>query len=287
MSEEDLYIVYRGVVVPKAVHTPESLQHAEEFNVREGDVFVATYPKSGTTWMQEILTLVTSGGDFTPVLTLPNWDRVPWLEEHRTKELKMSERPSPRTLSTHLHYHMMPKSFYNSKAKVIYVLRNPKDIYTSSYFYYQMATFLVDPGTPDEFLMKFLDGKVMFGSWFDHVKGWLSAKEQVLYISYEEMIADLKGSVSKVCTFLDKPLSEEVIEKIADHCTFKNMKQNKMSNYSLVPEEFMDQKKSTFLRKGISGDWKNVLTVAQAELFDSVYKEKMKGIEYKFYWDEN
>lgn len=52
--------------------------------------------------------------------------------------------------------------------------------------------------------------------------------------------------------FLEKPLSPKVIEEIAENCLFKNMKQNKMSNYSLVPEEFMNQKKSEFLRKGHS-----------------------------------
>ncbi len=50
--------------------------------------------------------------------------------------------------------------------------------------------------------------------------------------------------------FLGKSLSPDVTEKIADQCVFKNMKQNKMSNLSLVPNEFMDQKKSEFLRKG-------------------------------------
>lgn len=139
---------------------------------------------------------------------------------------------------------------------------------------------------------------VMFGSWFDHVKGWLKAKDQdhIFYISYEEMIQvsicctshiahysftawkciiisiyfhnkslcvhvycyiycvlqDLKGCVTKIAQFLEKPLSGEVIEKIAENCLFKNMKKNKMSNYSLVPEEFMNQKKSEFLRKGKS-----------------------------------
>lgn len=38
-------------------------------------------------------------------------------------------------------------------------MRNPKDVFTSSFHYYGMASYLVDPGTADEFLEKFLDGK--------------------------------------------------------------------------------------------------------------------------------
>ncbi|XP_039991262.1 sulfotransferase 2B1-like isoform X2 [Xiphias gladius] len=239
--------------------------------------------------MQEIVPLIMSGGDPASVETLPNWDRVPWLEEHRAYILDLDKRPSPRMFSTHFHYNMMPPAFFEAKPKVIYVMRNPKDVFTSSFHYYAMTSFLVNPGPQNEFLHKFLDGKVMFGSWFDHVKGWLSAadKERVMPISYEELIMDLKDSVARIAQFVEKPLDTEVIEKIADRCLFKNMKQNNMSNYSAVPHEYMDQTKSEFLRKGIAGDWKNQLTVAEVEYFDAVYKEKMKDVKYKFVWDQH
>ncbi|KAF5902974.1 sulfotransferase family cytosolic 2B member 1-like, partial [Clarias magur] len=251
MTEADLYDEYKGVYVPKLLHPADSLKYYEDFTFREDDVLIVTYPKSGTTWMQEIVPLIISEGDLTPVHTIPNWDRVPWLEEHRAKILTLEQRPSPRIFATHFHHYMMNDSYFKIKPKVIYVMRNPKDVFTSSFHYYGMASYLVNPGTTDEFLEKFLNGKIMFGSWFDHVKSWLKAKDQenIFYISYEEMIQDLKDCVTKISQFLEKPLSPEVIETIAENCLFKNMKQNKMSNYSLVPEEFMDQKKSEFLRK--------------------------------------
>ncbi|XP_030629938.1 sulfotransferase family 2, cytosolic sulfotransferase 2 [Chanos chanos] len=287
MSEKELYAVYKGIYVPRDLHPPESLKYYEDFVFREDDILIVTFPKSGTTWMQEIVPLIVSEGDLTPVHTVPNWDRVPWLEEHRAIILNLEQKPSPRIFATHYQYDMMNKSFFKVKPRVIYVMRNPKDVFTSSYHYYGMASYMVNPGTTDEFLEKFLDGKIMFGSWFDHVKGWLNAKDQdhISYIAYEDLILDLKGSISKISQFLGKSLSEEVTEKIAYHCTFKVMKQNKMSNYSLVPVEFMDQKKSEFLRKGIIGDWKNLLTVAQAERFDAAYKDKMRDVKFKFIWD--
>ncbi|XP_040922363.1 sulfotransferase 2B1-like [Toxotes jaculatrix] len=287
MTEAELYTLYKGVYLPSSLHPPQSLRYYEEFTFRPDDIVIVTYPKSGTTWMQEIVPLILSGGDPSSVETLPNWDRAPWLEEHRACILNLDERLSPRVFSTHFHYNMMPPGFFEVKPKVIYVTRNPKDVFTSSFHYYGMASYLVNPGPQSEFLHKFLDGKVMFGSWFDHVKGWLSAEDRghIMYISYEEMIMDLKDSVTRISQFLEKPLDTEVIEKIADRCLFKNMKQNDMSNYSIVPCEFMDQTKSEFLRKGIAGDWKNQLTVAEAEYFDAVYKDKMKDVKYKFVWD--
>lgn len=287
MTEAELYTLYKGVYVPTCLHPPESLQYYEAFVFRPDDILIVTYPKSGTTWMQEIVPLIISGGDPASVESLPNWDRVPWLEEHRACILNLEERPSPRMFATHFHNNMMPPSFFKAKPKVIYVMRNPKDVFTSSFHYYGMTSFLVKPGLQSEFLRKFLDGKVMFGSWFDHVKGWLNAenKERILYISYEELIMDLKDCVTRISQFLEKPLDAQAIEKIADRCLFKNMKQNNMSNYSAVPREFMDQTKSEFLRKGIAGDWKNLLTAAEAEHTDAVYKDKMKDVNYKFVWD--
>ncbi|XP_054613208.1 sulfotransferase 2B1-like [Dunckerocampus dactyliophorus] len=284
MAEADLYTMYKGVLVPTLIHPPQSLRRYETFAFRPDDVLIVTYPKSGTTWMQEIVPLIMSGGDPASVETLHNWDRVPWLEEGRSCSLNLDDRPSPRMFTTHFLHHMMPPSFFEVRPKVIYVMRNPKDVFTSAFHYHRMASFLVDPEPQSDFLHKFLHGKVMFGSWFEHIKSWLNDRERIFYISYEEMIKDLGDSVARIALFLEKPLDKGVIKKIAERCGFDNMKKNNMSNYSAVPQEIMDCTKSEFLRKGIAGDWKNQLTAAEAEYFDAVYEDNMKDVDYKFAW---
>ncbi|KAJ4942006.1 hypothetical protein JOQ06_011877 [Pogonophryne albipinna] len=253
MTEEELYTVYKGVYLVSSVHTPESLKYFEEFAFRQDDIIIVTYPRSGTHWMREIVPLIMSGGDPRSVDTIVNWNRIPWLEVQQTASLELEQRPSPRLLTTHFQYNMMPPSFFEVKPKVIYVTRNPKDVFTSSFHLHEAASFLVDPGPQTQFLHNFLDGKVMFGSWFDHVKSWLNAKERIMHISYEQMIMDLKDSVGNMAQFLQKPLDHET--------------------------------KSEFLRKGIAGDWKNLLTPAEAAYFDAVYKDKMKDVKYTFAWD--
>lgn len=289
MTEAELYTIYRGIYIPKYWHSAESLKYFKEFSFRPDDIIIATYPKSGTTWTQEIVPLIMSGGDPASVETLPTWERVPTLETTQASVLNVEERPSPRMLATHFQYNMMPPSFFDVKPRVINVMRNPKDVFTSAFHYHGMASHLVNPGPQSDFLHKFFEGKVMHGSWFDHVKSWLNAedKERIMHISYEEMMTDLKDSVARMARFLQKSLDAEAIEKIADRCLFKNMKQNKMSNYSTFPREVMDQTKSEILRKGIVGDWKNQLTPAEAEHFDAVYKNKMNDVKYKFVWDSN
>ncbi|XP_028263584.1 sulfotransferase family cytosolic 2B member 1-like isoform X2 [Parambassis ranga] len=267
MTEAELYTEYKGVYLPKLTCSPQSLKYFEDFTFRPDDIIIATYPKSGTNWMQYMVSLITNDGDSTPVDTLSNSERAPWLELFQAIALNLEKRPSPRVLTTHMCYNMMPQSFFEAKPKI--------------------ASFLVKPGSSSEFLHKFLDGKVSRGSWFDHIKSWLSAdsNEQILYISYEELTADLKASVAKVAEFLEKRLDDEVMEKIAEKCLFNNMKENKVSNYSTTPIQFLDQTKTKFFRKGVVGDWKNLLAAEEAEHFDAVYTDKMKDVEYSFVWD--
>ncbi|XP_018539716.1 sulfotransferase family 2, cytosolic sulfotransferase 3 isoform X1 [Lates calcarifer] len=280
------YIRYHGLLLPPSAHSMESLEFAQNFSVEDTDVFAVTYPKSGTIWMQEILPLVLSGGDLTPIQTIPNWDRVPWLEEKRLA-LIVDQLASPRALVTHFPYHLMPPSFLTSKAKVIYVMRNPKDIVVSSYYFHQMAQFLEDPGTFDEFMEKFLEGRaVLFGKWTDHVKSWRHAElgDRIMYITYEEMVQDLPAVLRRISDFLGRNLSEDTIHKIAEHCSFKTMKANSMSNFSLVPKLYMDSDKSPFLRKGVAGDWKNHFNSEQLARFTSVIYKELEGESFSLPW---
>lgn len=279
------YVKYRDLLLPPIAHTKESLEFAENFTVEDTDVFAVTFPKSGTVWMQEILPLILNDGDLTSVQTIPNWDRTPWLEESRLA-LVADKLKSPRALVSHFPYHLMPASFHQSKAKVIYVMRNPKDVFVSFYFFHQMAGFLEDPGTFDEFMEKFLQGKLVFGKWTDHIKSWRNTKlgDRIMYITYEEMKKDLPSALRNISSFLGKNMSDEVIKKIAENCSFEAMKDNPMSNFSLVPKIYMDSDKSPFFRKGVAGDWKNHFTAEQLSHFTSCIKKELEGEKFTLPW---
>nr|XP_020488323.1 sulfotransferase family cytosolic 2B member 1-like [Labrus bergylta] len=285
MSSDEMYMLYHGLMLPTAAHSLESLKFAQEFTFKDDDVLAVVYPKSGTAWMQEVLPLLLNGGDLTLIQTIPNWDRVPWLEETRL-ELVVDKMASPRAIVSHFPYHLMPPSFHTSKAKVIYVMRNPKDVLVSSFYFHQMAGFLSDPGTFDEFMNKFLEGRVMLGKWTDHLKSWKHSElgDRIMFITYEEMVQDLPAALRRMSDFLGRDLSEETIQKISHHCSFKTMKSNSMSNFSMVPKAYLDKDKSAFLRKGVAGDWKNHFSSEQLARFQSVIHKELENESFTLPW---
>nr|XP_033817464.1 sulfotransferase 2B1-like [Geotrypetes seraphini]XP_033817465.1 sulfotransferase 2B1-like [Geotrypetes seraphini]XP_033817466.1 sulfotransferase 2B1-like [Geotrypetes seraphini] len=282
------FVEHRGFLMPSKYYDINTFEYiCNEFQVRDQDVFNITYPKSGTTWMQEILTLIQSDGDTTISHTVPNWERVPWLELPLFVK-KLESQHSPRFLASHLPVHLFPKSFFTSKAKAIYTVRNPRDVLVSLHYFSKAAGFLDELDNIEELLPKFLKGEVFGGSWFEHVRGWLGVRDQVnlLILTYEELLQDLRGSVMRICNFLGRELNEAAIDSVVENTTLKSMKDNKMSNHSTVNKEIIDVQKSPFIRKGISGDWRNHFTPAMIESFDATYKEAIKDINFKFIWDQ-
>eukprot|EP00079_Xenopus_tropicalis_P027604 XP_012821916.1 PREDICTED: sulfotransferase family 2B member 1 isoform X1 [Xenopus tropicalis] len=278
------YLTFEGMRVPSNVHTVESLTYAwKEFVTRNDDVFNVTFPKSGTTWMQEILTLIYSNGDPAPVKTEYSWDRVPWLEQY-TGRSKLENRPSPRLITTHLPFHLFPQSFFKTKAKVIYTIRNPKDVCVSLYFFSLIAQFLEYREDFQEFVSLFLSKDMFYDGWFDHVKGWLPFNDNpnFLLLTYEDMAKDLKSNVIKICQFLGKELDDAAINSVVENSSFKAMKDNEMSNYSAVPDYIFSKAKGSFHRKGITGDWKNYFTPEREEEFNKIYQDLMKDVNLQF-----
>ena len=110
----------------------------------------------------------------------------------------------------------------------------------------------------------------------EHVNGWLSEahRDNILYISYEEMKEDIKGVIGKVATFCSLEVTKEQIENVSEKSTFKEMSTNSTINGDrLVKLGLLDSKKGKFLRKGVVGDWKGYFTEEQVEHMEERLKE--------------
>ncbi|XP_007940552.1 sulfotransferase 1C4-like [Orycteropus afer afer] len=278
----------KGILLPTS--TCEIWDQIWNFEAKPDDLLIATYPKAGTTWTQEIVDLMQNKGDVDKSRRAPIYERIPFIElvipAIQCGLEQANEMPSPRTLKTHLPIELLPPSFLEKNCKIIYVARNAKDNMVSYYHFHRMNKGLPDPGTWNEFFEKFLAGKVCWGSWYDHVKGWWEAKDkhQILYLFYEDMKKDPKREIQKVAEFIGSNLHDEVLDKIVHHTTFDVMKQNPMTNYTLISTAVMDHSISPFMRKGAVGDWKNYFTVAQNERYDEDYKKNMANTSLTFHF---
>ncbi|CAH7235278.1 Sult1c2 [Phodopus roborovskii] len=173
--------------------TVDNWSQIQTFKAKPDDLLICTYPKSGTTWIQEIVDMIEHNGDVEKCQRALIQHRHPFIEWARPPQPsgvdKANEMPAPRTLKTHLPTQLLPPSFWTSNCKFIYVARNAKDCMVSYYHFYRMSQVLPDPGTWDEFFEIFINGKVNWGSWFDHVRGWweIRDRQQILFLFYEDM----------------------------------------------------------------------------------------------------
>uniref|UniRef100_A0A8C3FNG6 Sulfotransferase n=1 Tax=Chrysemys picta bellii TaxID=8478 RepID=A0A8C3FNG6_CHRPI len=268
-----------GILLSQA--TCNEWQRIQSFQARPDDLLICTYPKAGTTWIQEIVDMIQQDGDLEKCKRAPVHRRHPFIEWARPPQPSGVEQaeamPPPRTLKTHLPVKLLPPSFWEQQCKFLYVARNAKDCMVSYYHFQRMSKVVPDPGPWHEYFEMFMTGKVGWGPWHDHVKGWWKAKDThcVLFLFYEDM-KKVSGSVG----------GESGGLRCKPHRSFEMLCPDSSSiNFQTVlPWTGRASSAVSFLRavSWTVGDWKNHFTVAQNERFDEDYEEKMAGTNLTF-----
>ncbi|KAL8619915.1 hypothetical protein ACOMHN_015199 [Nucella lapillus] len=252
----------------------ENLKAYQSYPLRNDDVIICAYPKSGTHWLWEITNMLLQGKAQT----------VPFKKSQQMLEFVSKDDlvacPSPRVLNTHAHYDDLPRDAFKLKTKLVFVARNPKDVAVSLYNHHvKLDKYYQYSGTFHDWFHLFIEGKVDFGSFFDHTSSWV----KVLYgdvtanpihvVMYEDMKENPVRETVRLAEFLGVTLDPEIVEEIAWKCSFSNMAKDK------VP--FQDHAAAIY-RKGEVGDWKNIFTVAESEALDNALEERLKDSKLIF-----
>ncbi|XP_067664900.1 sulfotransferase 1A1-like [Haliotis asinina] len=238
--------------------------------IRDDDILLCTYPKSGTHWAFEITRELLAGE-----IVEDNKTKVQAFME-RTSDEKFADLPSPRFINTHLLMKHLPDDVRKKKIKVIIVLRNPKDVAVSLYNFLKTIPFVNYKGDWKNFVGPYFQGKFMYGSWIDHVLDWEQVKQDnpdlpVLTLFYEDIQEDQMREMRKICEFLGVERTDDFLSKVCKNTTIAAMRTRKEDDSGIK-----------VFRKGGVGDWKNWFTVAQNEWFDQFYQEKMVDCPLQF-----
>lgn len=253
----------------------------ENFEVKHDDVWVATYPKSGTTWCQEMVWLICNDLDYDTAKTKHLKKRFPFLDISLIHDLpdgrisfdNVKSMTSPRFIKTHLPVSMLPKQYWEVLPKTVHVHRNVKSV-AISYYHHSKNYFY--RGTKEQFVRSFMKDLQFYSPIHSHVIGYHSLKgcDNILHLSYEEMNCDLKKVVETVCSFFGRKYSDGQLEELCEHLSFGSMKSNVSCNYEDETDAKWQDKEpdERFIRRGQVDSWKS-------ELSDELNRELDKWTE--------
>ncbi|XP_066302626.1 sulfotransferase 1B1-like isoform X2 [Branchiostoma lanceolatum] len=273
-----VYWNYEGTNFPYTV-TKQTLEALPEYQIRDDDIVVVSYPRAGSNWLLEIIgKLLKAAGKTTesadsiitePIEVILACCKLPGY-------VTLADKPSPRLVKTSLPIQFAPRGISNprNQVKVIVVMRNPKDTAVSFYHFNKKLCQLQgveEPVSWGEFAQAFVSGKVSFGDHCDHMLGWWQMRDDphFLFLKYEDMTKDLPKAVKTIAAFLEVSLDEATLTAVAEDSAFDRIKED------LAKSQFPSRRINA--RKGIVGDWKTLFTAEENNAFDAWYGRKLGG----------
>jgi aryl sulfotransferase len=272
-------------------HKKREVQHRlldstvwNEFRFRPSDIVIATYAKSGTTWMQQIVgQLIFGSREDIDVWTISPWlDRRPTSQKVLAALVAQSHR---RFVKTHLPADALPFSHH---VRYVYVARDGRDVVASLYNHH--ANFTDEwyreindaparlgppmprpPASLRRYFREWLerDG-YPFWPFFAHVRSWWELRflPNVLLVHFSDLKADLPSEIRRIAAFLEISLSDRILKSVVRHSSFRYMKAHAAS---CAPEagRFWKGGARTFIHKGTNGRWREELTLDDCRCYET------------------
>jgi len=280
----------------------EVIKRIYNMQVTEKDVWVVTYPRSGTTWTQEMVWNIVNNCQFDKATKTDIDEKFFFLDMDflgsgskgvgpgarsnfiQAAEDKLGER---RLIKTHLQLGLLPPSVL-STCKVIYVGRNPKDVAVSYYHHHKMTRNADQSLKFEDFMNFFMKEMLVEDPYLAHIKEAVSLRDSCTnmhFMWYEDMKKNLPGAIKEVSTFLGVELTEDQVHRLSEYLDIKNMKKNPAVNHQDRFESGAFASGESFIRAGVAGGWAKYFNEPLNQKFDTWLSDKLEGTNIDFKWN--
>lgn len=262
----------------------EQLEACRNLEVRQDDVFIPAYVKSGTHWLWDIVKMLQNK---TTEIDVKH--KESYMLDFQSPD-NLSQLSSPRLLNMHFPLRYFPRQAIEKRCKILHIMRNPKDVFVSYYNHYNSIGVYDTVDSFSNFLPMMLGehGYYLKCAWHEYELEWEKFGKDhpdypILYLYYEDLKEDLEKWIGAVARFLELDVTEELIRGIAKQCQIDNHRkafvEKKENNF--IKDVMVDGNPLMF-RKGTVGDWKNWFTVAENEKMDHWLHAHLTNTELKF-----
>jgi Sulfotransferase domain len=257
--------------------------------------FLVSFPKSGNTWTRFLIGNLTHPNE--PV-TFANVDRiVP--DVHGAAVRDLGAALPPRVFKSH-------ESFDPRYRRVIYIVRDPRDVAVSSYHFARKGRHIPDSLPLETYISTiFLRRGHTYGSWAEHLRSWLvnqsnisqmlrrqifstghiadvgSLRRRFMLLRYEDLLDNTERELAKVAEFMGLNTSSEQISRAVAASSVDKMKQLEQKQSHLWGSTKEGRQDIRFVREGRSGQWKKSLSATSVAEIESAWGYLIATLGYE------
>nr|WP_285853728.1 sulfotransferase domain-containing protein [Oceanobacillus luteolus] len=239
-----------------------------KYKFQEDDICIVAYPKSGNNFLLFL------------VATLLYKKKLDWATKGMMIQNIDSEPivglPSPHLVWSHHGYDP-------TYPKVIYLVRDPRDIVISYYHHFQK--YFGDTRSFNDFFDAFMEGSIGPGFWDKNIESWLDNQKNVnngfLLIKYEDLLENTFKEAQRIIKFLNLNRTNKEINEAVKWASFDNMKElEKKQHEHLNGRSPLVNPNIPFVREGRSNSWKSVLSQTQQIQINEKFYKTLKRLGY-------
>ncbi|GAA0604077.1 hypothetical protein GCM10009001_21530 [Virgibacillus siamensis] len=239
-----------------------------KYTFQEDDICLVAYPKSGNNFLLFLVAMLL-------YQTKMDWSTKGKMVQNVSSE-PIENLPSPHLVWSH-------NSYDPNYPKVIYLVRDPRDIVISYYHHFQryhgkMRNF-------DKFFHAFMGGSIGPGMWDRNIASWLDNREKIkngfLLIKYEDLLENTAKEAHRIANFLNVDRTEKEINEAVDWASFDNMKAlEKKQNTHVSGNSPLADPNIAFVREGQANKWKSVLSQEQQQQINQKFHKTLTRLGY-------